>query len=255
MTESGDDLVENQNDSFAVADSSKALQELLLRQDTADVVGDRFENHAGNLVGIPLHGLFNVVQIVESADQRVLHRLVQHARRTGIPLVDHLELADDVAQYVVVPPVVAALKLDDFPSLRDRTREADGMKRRLRAGAAHEHLLDRRNVVHDLPREVQLHAGRRNAIEVRIPDRIDHAIDDRLMTVSENDRREGGMVVNVAFVVLVPHVGATGAADAERGIDDANRGMQSPGRILRRLFVETEVPVVRNLQVRCRGSH
>src|SRR6266481_5477325 len=107
----------------------------MLRQNAADVMGNRLENDSSDLVRVAFDRCLNVPEAIKSTNQRILDCLMQHARGAWIPFVDKLRLADHVAQHVVVPTVIAALKLDDLAPAGHRARQPDRVKGRLRASA------------------------------------------------------------------------------------------------------------------------
>src|SRR5262249_27643616 len=94
MSEARDNLVEDENHTFLIADLTEALKKFPVREDATHVVWDWFKNNAGDLIRVVLDRPFDVLKAVEPAHQRILDRFLQHSGRTGVPFIGELRRTD-----------------------------------------------------------------------------------------------------------------------------------------------------------------
>jgi hypothetical protein len=102
---------------------------------------------------------------------------------------------DDVHRDAVVPAVVAALHLEHEPPAGRGAREAQRVEGRLAARRGQQHLLDRRHVLDDPLRELDLERRDAHAHEVDGAQGRGDGVVDVGVVVPEQRRPEGGVVV------------------------------------------------------------
>ena len=125
--------------------------------------------------------------------------------------------------------MIAAGELEDPVPPGRCTGEAHGGHRRLGPGGDEAHLLDRRDRVGDLARQLDLGLGR-GAEAGAAACGLDHRLDGRRVGVAEDQRAPGHHPVDVTVPLRVLEVGAAAAA-GEQGLLEADGAHRADGRV------------------------
>src|SRR5262245_49367587 len=214
--EAGDHLVEDEQRPRGVAQLAQGLEEPGRRRDDAHVPGDRLDDHAREALAVALEGTGGGDNIVVRRDDRVRGGAGRHAR--GRRDAERRGPGACLGEQRVGVPVVAAGELQDPVALRRSARKPDRAHPGLGAGADEPHLLDRRERVDDLGRELDLAFGRR-AEGRPVAGRGANRLDRRRVRVPEEERPEGHHPVDEALAVDRLQVRALRAPHEERLVE------------------------------------
>jgi hypothetical protein len=156
-------------------------------------VRDQLEDDRGHVV--LLERLRHLVRVVEAAHDRRVEHLGQDPLRERVLLAHALGGRDHVHRDRVVPAVVAALELDHVAAAGRRARDAERVEGRLAPGRREEHLLERRDVVDELLRHLDLDLADPDPHQVDMATNRGDSRIDICVVVAEDWRSEGGVVV------------------------------------------------------------
>src|SRR5262245_51586878 len=236
MPKSCDHLVEDEDDPLAITQLPEPFEKCLARHDAPDVVRDRLQDDGGHVVRIGAHSPLDFFEIIEVTDKRAIDYFIQHASGAGIALANPFRRAQNVPEQVVVPTVVAALELDHLAPTGRCTGEPYRMERGLRPRTAEENLLHGRHVPDDLLGELNFHRRDADPVEICLSNRADNALNYIRITVAQNKRPEGDVIVDISPAVHILDVGPLRSLYTNRRIDDANRSVDATRGIDRGLF-------------------
>ena len=212
----GDHLVEHEQRAGGIAQLAQRLEEAGLGRDDAHVPGDRLDDHAGKPLAVARHGQCSRLDVVVRSDDRVRSRARRDAR--GRRNAERRGAGPGLGEQRVGMTVVAARELEDPVALRRAAGEPDRAHRRLGARADHSHLLDRRERVDDLGRELDLSFGRRAEGRALVGGLLD-GLDRLPVGMAEDQRAEGHHPIDVLPAVGGRHVRALPAAHEERLVE------------------------------------
>ena len=131
-TEACHHLVVNQYCAVLCGGLAQGLDEFGAGTHQVHIARDGFQNHAGNLAGEFVKGLFQCVNVVIRQDDGVLRQIGGNACGTGIAEGEQARTSFD--QQAIGVAVIAAFEFDDFVAPRVAARQTDGGHSGFRAG-------------------------------------------------------------------------------------------------------------------------
>ena len=213
QTESGNDLIENQQCAVLVTELAQSRKERLFRHDYAHISCHRFDDDTGDLRRVLLEQPFHAVQIVINRREGISSASPRDS--AGIRNAGGHDTGSGFDQHSISVAVVAALKLHDLISAGKASGSTHGTHNSLCAGVHHTHHLHAR---HDLMNQLRhLHfqcSGCTVAQTVfqLFPDGIQHEI----RIVSQNHRPPRANVIDIGVAVLIIEVLLLGTPDKPR---------------------------------------
>ena len=204
QAESGDHLVEDQQDLVLVADLPHPLEEAGLGRDHAAAREHGLADDGGELVAMVAHEALGPVKVVERPgdDQLLLEArdAGMKARRLRRPLGTGRLERERVA---VEEPVVAGLPLEDLLLARERAREAYRGLGGLGPGIGEAHLLDPGHGLHDLAPDFVVEFVGEGVHHAAFRDLAGDGFDDGAGAVAEDHRSIAQAPVDVGVTVRV----------------------------------------------------
>ena len=223
VAESGQDLVEHQDDAVARADVAQERQERRLRLQHADAraMQHGLDDHARVLVAVRRKELRDRLFVVVLQDGDMARRFRREPERFGdghrcVVRSCRGQVGGYAEQDAVVPAVVRALELEDLGALRVEPRRAHRVAQGVGTAAAERAHLGRRNHFADSFGELHLPLMRRAEEHAALVERGRDGTVDFGMGVAEHARARAIPIVDVFVAVHVPQPRALRAIDEQR---------------------------------------
>ena len=179
------------------------FQETGCRQDSADVVWNRLEDDCGDIAIVLFQHALDSIRVIERHHERRISYLRNDSSRQQVLSPDVVCGGDDVHRHGVVPAVITALKLDQIPTPGDCPGKPNGMEGRFAASHGQQHALNRRDMLHQLFSQLDLHGTDANAHVVQARARLCHCAVNVRIVVPEQGRTERGVIVREGSATVI----------------------------------------------------